>query len=125
GTPVPCSPSQGEGIARLLGSATGAEDTERFQAFLVEHDAPDAGGAAGRRIDVHDRPTHARVALRHVERTGNEGDGGEQHAVDAAAKNTVVWPRHADVADEGGAAGQDLFIGGGRGGGGAGARTAR
>ena len=79
----------------------------------MTHESLDGGGPAGGWVDVDDRAAEADVAGGDVELGGAAGERGFHHAVDAAADDAFERAGHADVALEGGAAGEDALVGGG------------
>src|SRR6516225_11805615 len=68
------------------------------------------GSPSRGRIDVKNSAAQTRIAVAHIVIAGNERHSGGKHAVDPAAQDAFIRAGHADVANESGAARQDLLV---------------
>src|SRR5262245_34125459 len=99
--------SSSSSTARLAPSGLGLWE-HGLQLRLIHHDPPNCCRLPSGRVDLYQRSTQARITGRHVEAAGHEADGCRQDTINSPAQNALIRPRHANIADEGGAARQDL-----------------
>jgi len=84
---------------------------EAFGGGFINAKAADSSGPAGLGIDLDDRAVEANVVVGHFVLGGAEGAGRLHDPFDPPAEDAFVRAGHADVALEGGSAGQDLLVG--------------
>src|SRR4051794_7488341 len=89
------------GVVGLIGISAGDVDAFNRQS------------PAGRFIDFGQRAAEAYIAGGDIERVGHVLRHELKDTVLAPAQDGVVWAGHAEVGDIGGAAGEDLGVGGG------------
>src|SRR6266404_581166 len=83
-----------------------------YPSFLLHnHDAFDAGGAAGALVAVNPDAAEARVALCRFPAHGHAGEEALQHQILFDADHAVVGAGHANVGDVGRAFGQNALVG--------------
>ena len=91
----------------------GATDVEFLVSSFVQRKALDAAGAASGFVNVKGDAAEADVVLPDLHAFVEAGEEAFEHGPLVVADDGVVGAGHSHVGDEGGAAGQDFFVGGG------------